>query len=128
MWLPKDEKNVSEADSVSAFVCMKNVPIFFTFSIIVTAATCSTFINPLYSKHIENLGMVNKYEGFVFSSGAFFYMIFLYLIPYISKIFDKKLTLCSGLIMGAIGCLIMAPETYLGFKLGNNMWYLVTIG
>jgi hypothetical protein len=55
-------------------------------------------------------------------------MIFLFIIPLMNKILDKKLILSLGLCVCIIGCLIMAPEEYLGLNKGGKRWYLVTIG
>ncbi|EGR32568.1 major facilitator superfamily protein, putative [Ichthyophthirius multifiliis] len=127
-WLPKDQKNKKEIDYVSSLTCMKNCNVLLTFFLVVTASTSTSYINPLYSGHMDQLGLSKSYNGYLFSLGALSYMIFLYIIPQMSKVFDKKVILSIGLLMCTIGCLIMGAEEYLGFSIQKKQWYLVTIG
>lgn len=77
---------------------------------------------------MSDLGLDEETSGYVVSVGAFFYMVFLHLMPSISKRLDKKMILIIGTIISVLAMLVMAPEKYLGFPLGNNCWYFVTIG
>lgn len=77
---------------------------------------------------MSELGLDEETSGYVVSVGAFFYMVFLHLMPSISKRLDKKMILIIGTIISVLAMLVMAPEKYLGFPLGNNCWYFVTIG
>jgi len=77
---------------------------------------------------MSSLGLDEDISGYVVSLGAFFYMVFLHLMPSISKKLDKKMILIIGTIISILGMLVMAPEKYLGFPIGDDHWYFVTIG
>lgn len=94
----------------------------------VGSAIANVYINPQYTDHMKLLGLDEDASGYVVSVGAFFYMVFLHLMPSISKKLDKKMILIIGTIISILAMLVMAPEKYLGFPLGGNYWYFVTIG
>ncbi|KAL4482772.1 hypothetical protein ABPG72_022332 [Tetrahymena utriculariae] len=127
-WLPPDVKNKVEIDKVKAIDCMKIGPIFWTFSLMTASAVANTYINPQYTRHMTSLGLDEGKAGYVISVGAFFYMVFLHLMPHISKRLDKKFIITLGTFISILGILVQSPETYLGFPLGGDHWYLVTIG
>jgi Na+/melibiose symporter-like transporter len=77
---------------------------------------------------MTDLGLSEDISGYVVSVGAFFYMVFLHLMPAISKKLDKKMILSVGTVISILAMLVMAPEKYLGFPTGGNYWYFVTIG
>lgn len=96
--------------------------------LMVGSAVANVYVNPQYTDHMSDLGLDEETSGYVVSVGAFFYMVFLHLMPSISKRLDKKMILIIGTIISVLAMLVMAPEKYLGFPLGNNCWYFVTIG
>lgn len=105
-WLPPDIKNKVEIDKVRAIDCMKNGSIFWTFSLMTASATANTYINPQYTEHMASLGLGSEYSGYVVTIGAFFYMVFLHLMPMISKKLDKKFIITIGTFISIFAILV----------------------
>lgn len=55
-------------------------------------------------------------------------MVFLHLMPSISKRLDKKMIVALGTLISIFAILVQAPEKYFGLPSGDSYWYLVTIG
>lgn len=52
------------------------------------------------------LGLAEDKAGYVVSVGAFFYMVFLHLMPSISKKLDKKFIITLGTFISILGILV----------------------
>lgn len=85
---------------------MKNSGVFWTFSLMTGSAVANTYINPQYTQHMKVLGLAEDKAGYVVSVGAFFYMVFLHLMPSISKKLDKKFIITLGTFISIIGILV----------------------
>ncbi|KAL4476627.1 hypothetical protein ABPG72_000786 [Tetrahymena utriculariae] len=127
-WLPPDIKSKKDLDKVSSIKCLSNRHIFFTFMVLVAGLTAASYINTLYTEHMENLGLNDDISGYFYPLGSVFYIGCLHLMPRISKYVNRKLILLTGVFIASIGVEIQAPEKYFGFPSGDNMWYIVTIG
>ncbi|EAR96693.2 MFS transporter (macronuclear) [Tetrahymena thermophila SB210] len=127
-WLPPDIKSKKDLDKVSSLKCLSNRYIFFTFMVLVAGLTAASYINTLYTEHMENLGLNDDISGYVYPLGSVFYIACLHLMPRISKYVNRKLILLTGVLIASIGVEIQAPEKYFGLPSGDNLWYIVTIG
>lgn len=96
--------------------------------LMVASAIANCYINPQYTEHMKDLGLGEDLSGYVVSLGAFFYMVFLHLMPSISRKLDKKFIIVIGTFISIFAVLVQAPERYFGFPIGGDTWYYVTIG
>lgn len=55
---------------------------------------------------MKDLGIGEDASGYLVSVGAFFYMVFLHLMPAISKKLDKKFILMIGTIISVFAVLV----------------------
>lgn len=105
-WLPPDVKNSVELDKVKAISCLKNRGILWTFMLMVASAIANCYINPQYTEHMKDLGLGENLSGYVVSLGAFFYMVFLHLMPSISRKLDKKFIIVIGTFISIFAVLV----------------------
>lgn len=128
-WLPPDVKNSVMLDKVKAVDCLTDKGVFWTFMLMVGSAIANCYLNPQYTAHMLLLGLDENVSGYVVSIGAFFYMVFLHLMPSISKRLDKKFIVTLGTFISIVGVLVQGPEKYFGLpEGGGDTWYYVTIG
>ncbi|KAL4432973.1 hypothetical protein ABPG74_005346 [Tetrahymena malaccensis] len=127
-WLPADIKAKKDIEKVSSIQCLSNRYIFFTFMVLVAGLTSQSYINTLYTQHMENLGLSDNISGYVYPLGSLFYIGCLHIMPRVSKYVSRKLILSTGSLIATLGIEIQAPEKYLGLPSGDNLWYIVTIG
>ncbi|EAR96694.1 MFS transporter (macronuclear) [Tetrahymena thermophila SB210] len=127
-WLPADANSKKDIEKVSSLQCLSNRYIFFTFLVLVAGLTSQSYINTLFTQHMENLGLSDNISGYVYPIGSLFYIGCLHILPRISKFVSRKLILSMGTLIATLGVEIQAPEKYLGLPSGDNRWYIVTIG
>lgn len=74
-----------------------------TFLVLVGATTALSYVSPIFTKHMDTLGISNNYSGYLFSIGFIFYIIFLLIMPTLSKKVNKKMILTVGIFTSVIG-------------------------
>ncbi|KAL4454587.1 hypothetical protein ABPG74_021792 [Tetrahymena malaccensis] len=97
-------KSNSSINTTQYYRYLSDRAVSITFLIVVGISTAQSFIIPLYTSHIENLGLDGNLIG--------------------------KLFLTLGILIAIFGIEFQGPETYIELLLGTNLkqWYIVTIG
>lgn len=83
----------------------------------------TTFINPMFSIHMNTYGISEGNASLILGSWVIVYVISINFVPALCRRFDKKIIMSIGIILSAIGDLIIAPIPVL-----PNQWWVVLVG
>lgn len=83
----------------------------------------TTFINPIFTIHMECYDMVEDIASLLLGWLTISYIICINLVPKLLLCLDKKTVLAIGLLFSCVGDLIIAP-----LNIFPNKWYMAMIG
>lgn len=102
---------------------ISSVPIWSLGLLLTMMSAGTTFINPVFSIHMESYGFSKDESSLLLGWLTVSYIVFINVVPLICRYIDKKIVLTFGLMFSAFGDLIIAPVGVL-----PNNWYTVFVG
>ncbi len=91
--------------------------------VIMMTSAGTTYLNPMFTLHMETYGMKEYKSSFVLGSLTVAYVLSILFVPFLCRVMDKKLILTIGCLLSAVGDLIIAPLSFL-----PNKWWIVAAG
>lgn len=123
IYLPNDNKELVKKQTFNGAKVIFNRNVLSLALVVTMTSAGTTFINPMFSLHMKTYDINEGTSSLLMGTLTISYVFFINIVPKLVKKFGKRGVLTAGIIISAIGDLIIAPVMFLPQK-----WWMVLIG
>ena len=109
LFIPEDFREIKKEITFKPGKVMKGKKVFLLSLIVLMTSAGTTYINPLFSIHMETYGIKSYNSSLLLGSLTIAYILSILFVPSLCKILKKSYIIVIGSIIACIGDLIIAP-------------------